>query len=139
MIRILATRFAEAFAEWLHEEVRKELWAYVPNERLTLQEKLRTKYEGIRPAIGYPSLPDHSEKATLFRLLEVEKNTGITLTENFAMAPGASVSGIIFGHTDAKYFNITKVSLDQVEDYAKRKGVSIEEVERNLAHNLNYK
>ena len=139
MIRILATRFAEAFAEWLHEEVRKELWAYAPNESLTLQEKLRTKYEGIRPAIGYPSLPDHSEKATLFRLLEVEKNTGITLTENFAMAPGASVSGIIFGHTDAKYFNITKVSLDQVEDYAKRKGVSIEEVERNLAHNLNYK
>lgn len=139
MIRVLATRFAEAFAEWLHEEVRKELWAYAPNENLTLQEKLRTKYEGIRPAIGYPSLPDHSEKKTLFSLLDVEKNTGISLTENFAMAPGASVSGIIFGHQDAKYFNITKVSKDQVEDYAKRKGMSIEEIEKNLAHNLNYK
>lgn len=139
MIRVLATRFAEAFAEWLHEELRKELWAYAPNESLTLQEKLRTKYDGIRPAIGYPSLPDHSEKKTLFRLLDVEKNTGITLTENYSMAPGASVSGIIYGHKDAKYFNITKVSKDQVEDYAQRKGVSIEDIEKNLAHNLNYK
>ena len=139
MIRVLATRFAEAFAEWLHEEVRKELWAYASDENLSIQEKLRSKYKGIRPAVGYPSLPDHSEKKTLFKLLDVEKNTGITLTENFAMAPGASVSGLIFGHEDAKYFNITKLCRDQVEDYAKRKGMSIEEIEKNLAHNLSYK
>ena len=100
---------------------------------------MRTKYEGIRPAVGYPSLPDHSEKKTLFRLLDVEKNTGISLTENYSMYPGASVSALIFGHPDSKYFNITKISKDQVEDYAKRKNVSIDEVERNLAHNLNYK
>ena len=139
MIRVLATRFAEAFAEWLHEEIRKEIWGYSPNENLSIQEKLRTKYEGIRPAVGYPSLPDHSEKKTLFRLLDVEKNTGISLTENYSMYPGASVSALIFGHPDSKYFNITKISKDQVEDYAKRKNVSIDEVERNLAHNLNYK
>ncbi len=139
MVRVLATRFAEAFAELLHEIVRKELWAYVPNEKFSIEEKLRMKYEGIRPAIGYPSLPDHSEKKILFDLLNVEENTGVKLTENFAMYPGASVSGLIFGNKDAKYFNLTKLSLDQIEDYADRKGMKVEEVEKLLAHNLNYK
>ncbi len=139
MVRVLATRFAEAFAELIHEIVRKELWAYAPDEDLTVQEKLRMKYEGIRPAIGYPSLPDHSEKRELFDLLKVEENTGVKLTENFAMYPGASVSGLIFGGKDAKYFNLTKLSLDQIEDYANRKGMEVVEVEKLLAHNLNYR
>lgn len=139
MIRVLASRFAEAFAEWIHEEMRKELWAYSPDENLSVEEKLRMKYKGIRPAVGYPSLPDHSEKTTLFNLLNVTENTGITLTENFAMEPGASVSGLIFGHPDSKYFNLTKLSKDQIEDYSKRKGLELSYIEKQLTQNLNYK
>jgi 5-methyltetrahydrofolate--homocysteine methyltransferase len=139
MVRLIATRFAEAFAELLHEEVRKNIWAYEREEKQNIEDILRMKYEGIRPAIGYPSLPDHSEKKVLFDLLKVEENTGIELTENYAMYPGASVSGLIFAGERAKYFNLEKLSLDQVEDYAERKAISLEEAERLLGHNLNYK
>jgi 5-methyltetrahydrofolate--homocysteine methyltransferase len=134
----LADRLAEAFAELMHEKVRKEYWGYVTNEALSNQELIEEKYQGIRPAPGYPACPDHTEKSTLFNLLEAEKNTGITLTDSFAMYPAASVSGFYFAHKDAKYFGLGKISKDQVEDYAARKGKSIEETERWLSPNLNY-
>lgn len=139
MVRLIASRFAEAFVELLHEEVRRKIWAYEKGPKKKIENLLRMDYEGIRPAIGYPSFPDHSEKEVLFSLLNVEKNTGISLTENFAMYPGASVSGLIFAGKKAKYFNVEKISLDQVEDYANRKNISLEEAEKLLGHNLNYK
>jgi len=139
MIKILADRLAEAFAELMHHKVREEYWAYAPNEHLTVEEIIREKYQGIRPAPGYPACPEHSEKRVLFDLLKAEEKPGITLTENFAMYPAASVSGYYFAHPQAQYFNLGRISLDQVEDYAKRKSLTIEEVERLLNVNLGYK
>jgi 5-methyltetrahydrofolate--homocysteine methyltransferase len=139
MIRALADRLAEAFTELLHEKVRREYWGYVPQELLTLDELILEKYRGIRPAYGYPACPDHSEKETLFRLLNAEKLTGIGLTENFSMYPAASVSGLFFAHPESRYFFVGKISADQAEDYAKRKGIDLLIVEKWLASNLNYK
>ncbi|GGK62980.1 methionine synthase [Rufibacter glacialis] len=138
MAKALADRLAEAFAEKLHEIVRKELWAYEPEESLTNEDLIKEKYQGIRPAPGYPACPDHTEKTTLFQLLEVEKHTGITLTESLAMYPTAAVSGMYFAHRQSKYFGLGKIEKDQVTDYAQRKGMSVEETERWLSPNLNY-
>ncbi len=139
MLKALADRLAEAFTELLHKKVRKELWGFAPDENLSLDELILEKYQGIRPAHGYPACPDHSEKETLFRLLDAEKNTGISLTESFSMYPAASVSGLIFAHPKSKYFFIGKISRDQVEDYASRKLTDTETIEKWLASNLNYK
>jgi 5-methyltetrahydrofolate--homocysteine methyltransferase len=138
MLKILADRLAEAFAEYLHDKVRKEIWGYAPNEKMDWKDILLAKYQGIRPAIGYPACPDHQEKIPLFEIIEATKNADITLTENLAMYPGASVSGLYFAHPQSKYFNIGKISKDQVEDYAKRRGCSVANVERFLPANLNY-
>ncbi len=136
--KALADRFAEAFAEYLHEKVRRELWGYAPDEKLSVEELIKEAYQGIRPAAGYPAQPDHTEKETLFRLLNAEKNAGISLTESFAMSPGASVSGLYFSHPQSLYFGVGKIDVDQVEDYAKRKGMGQAETERWLAPILNY-
>ena len=138
MVKALADRIAEAFAERMHERVRREFWAYAPNESHAPQELLAENYAGIRPAPGYPAQPDHTEKATLFDLLDVTKRTGVQLTESFAMTPAASVSGLYLAHPDAHYFGVAKVERDQVEDYAQRKGMSVAEVERWLSPILNY-
>ena len=137
MTKALADRLAEAFAEYLHEEARKA-WGFGTEESLTKEDLIRERYRGIRPAPGYPASPDHVEKGTLFTVLEAEKNTGISLTESFAMHPGASVSGLYFSHPDARYFAVGKIEPDQAKDYAARKGVSLGEVERWLSPNLNY-
>jgi 5-methyltetrahydrofolate--homocysteine methyltransferase len=139
MVKALADRLAEAFAEFLHEKIRKEDWGYSPDEDFTNEELIQEKYTGIRPAAGYPAQPDHTEKRILFDLLDTEANTGITLTENYAMDPAASVSGLYFAHPDAKYFNVGKISKDQVADYAGRKGMPVEEMEKWLSPILNYK
>ncbi|MGO9392219.1 methionine synthase [Rhodoblastus sp.] len=138
MVKALADRLAEAFAEYLHERVRKEFWAYAPEEKLSNDERMAEKYRGIRPAPGYPAQPDHSEKQTIFDLLAAERRIGVSLTESFAMLPGASVSGLYFAHPGAHYFGVAKVERDQVEDYAARKNMSVAEVERWLAPVLNY-
>ena len=138
MAQSLADRLAEAFAEMLHEKVRRELWGYAPAETLKSEELLAENYQGIRPASGYPSCPEHTEKAELFTLLNAETNTGITLTETFAMNPASSVSGLFFAHPAAKYFVLGKIGKDQVEDYALRKGMEIKEAEKWLAPVLNY-
>ncbi len=138
MIKAISDRLAEAFAEKMHELVRKKYWAYNKNETLTSEELINEKYIGIRPAPGYPACPDHTEKETLFRLLEVEKNTGIKLTDNFAMFPASSVSGFYMANKGAKYFGLGKIEKDQVIEYAKRKRMSLEEVEKWLAPNLSY-
>jgi 5-methyltetrahydrofolate--homocysteine methyltransferase len=138
MVKALADRLAEALAERMHERVRREFWAYAPDEELTNEQRVAEEYAGIRPAPGYPAQPDHTEKATLFRLLEAEKRTGVTLTESYAMWPGSSVAGLYLSHPQAHYFGVAKVERDQVEDYARRKGMSIAEVERWLAPVLNY-
>jgi 5-methyltetrahydrofolate--homocysteine methyltransferase len=137
MAEALADRLAEAFAECLHKRVRDE-WGYGRAEHLTPDELIHEKYRGIRPAPGYPACPDHTEKGTIWRLLEVEKNTGIQLTESFAMWPGSSISGLYFAHPESRYFSLGKIDRDQVIDYHERKGMSIEEAERWLAPNLNY-
>lgn len=137
MAKALADRLAEAFAEHLHKEVRNE-WGYGRAESLTNEELIREKYRGIRPAPGYPACPDHTEKRTLFDLLQVEKHAGITLTESFAMLPAASVSGFYFAHPEARYFAVGKIGEDQVKDYARRKGMDVSMIERWLAPNLNY-
>ncbi len=134
----LADRLAEAFAERMHQRVRMELWAYAPGERLTCAELIAEKYRGIRPAPGYPAQPDHTEKVTLFDLLDAEAATGIRLTESFAMWPASSVSGLYFSHPDSHYFGVGRIERDQVEDYARRKGWSVVEAERWLAPILNY-
>ena len=139
MVKALADRLAEAFAELMHEKVRKELWGYAEDESLQNDELIKEKYQGIRPAPGYPACPDHTEKQTLFELLDVEQNTGIRLTESFAMYPASSVSGLYFAHPQSKYFGLGKIEKDQVEDYAKRKQMTVEEIEKWLAPNLNYK
>ncbi|WP_437724336.1 methionine synthase [Sorangium sp. So ce861] len=137
MAEAIADRLAEAFAECLHKRVRDE-WGYGRQEDLTKSELIEEKYRGIRPAAGYPACPDHTEKGTLWRLLEVEKNTGIQLTESFAMWPGSSVSGLYFAHPQARYFSLGKIDRDQVIDYHARKGMTVAEVERWLGPNLNY-
>ncbi|MFW2589935.1 methionine synthase [Sagittula sp. SSi028] len=139
MVKALADRYAEAMAEMLHERVRRTHWGYAPDEAFAPQELIGEPYDGIRPAPGYPAQPDHTEKQTLFRLLNAEANTGVTLTDSMAMWPGASVSGLYIGHPDAYYFGVAKVERDQVEDYAARKGMSVEEVERWLSPVLNYR
>ena len=138
MTQALADRLAEAAAEMLHEKVRRELWGYAPEELLECEGLLKEKYRGIRPAPGYPACPDHTEKAELFTLLNAEACTGITLTETYAMNPAASVSGFYFAHPEARYFVLGKIGRDQAEDYAARKGMSVEEAEKWLAPALNY-
>lgn len=138
MLKVLADRLAEAFAELMHQKLRKELWGYDVAETLDNDALIAEEYKGIRPAPGYPACPDHTEKAKLWSLLDAEKNTGISLTESFAMYPAASVSGWYFGHPDAKYFAVAKINRDQVEDYAQRKGMTVAEAERWLAPNLGY-
>ncbi|SMH56444.1 methionine synthase [Mesorhizobium australicum] len=138
MVKALADRFAEAFAERMHEKVRTEFWGYAPDEAATPDDLILEGYQGIRPAPGYPAQPDHTEKVTLFRLLDAEKNAGVALTESMAMWPGSSVSGLYLSHPDSYYFGVAKVERDQVEDYAARKGMAVEEVERWLGPILNY-
>jgi 5-methyltetrahydrofolate--homocysteine methyltransferase len=138
MSQALADRLAEAFAERMHERVRREFWAYAPEENLTPQDLIREAYRGIRPAPGYPAQPDHTEKRTLFDLLDAESATGIRLTESYAMWPASSVSGLYFAHPDSHYFGVGRIEQDQVEDYAARKGWSLAEAERWLAPILNY-
>jgi len=138
LIEILASRFAEAFAEYMHYQVRTELWGYSPNEKFDTEAMIKEDYQGIRPAHGYPSFPDHTEKEILFNLLDVEKTTGISLTENFSMIPAASVSGLYFSHPIAKYFTVDRISKDQLTDYAQRKNVEKTEIEKWLTNNLNY-
>jgi 5-methyltetrahydrofolate--homocysteine methyltransferase len=138
MVKALADRLAEAFAERMHERVRKEFWGYAADESLTKEGLISEEYQGIRPAPGYPAQPDHTEKATLFSLLEAESRIGVTLTESYAMWPGSSVSGLYLSHPDAYYFGVAKVERDQVEDYAARKDMSVAEVERWLSPILNY-
>ena len=137
MVKALADRLAEAFAEWLHKQVRRE-WGYGKAETLTNEDMIRERYRGIRPAPGYPACPDHTEKRILFDLLQAESQSGVTLTESYAMLPAAAVSGLYFAHPGAKYFAVGKINRDQVEDYAARKKLSVGEVERWLAPNLNY-
>jgi 5-methyltetrahydrofolate--homocysteine methyltransferase len=137
MVKALADRLAEAFAERLHQRARKEFWGYAPHEAFSNAELIAEKYRGIRPAPGYPAQPDHTEKGTLFRLLQPER-IGVKLTESFAMWPGAAVCGLYFSHPQSAYFGVGKIERDQVEDYAKRKGWSVAEAERWLAPILNY-
>jgi len=138
MAKALADRLAEAFAEYLHERVRREIWGYASAEKFSTDDLIRENYQGIRPAPGYPACPDHTEKATLFALLNASENTGIILTESFAMLPAASVSGFYFSHPESRYFGLGKIGKDQVSDYAKRKGMGVDEVERWLGVHLNY-
>jgi 5-methyltetrahydrofolate--homocysteine methyltransferase len=137
MAEAIADRLAEAFAECLHKRVRDE-WGYGRQENLNIDEMIHEKYRGIRPAAGYPACPDHTEKGTLWRLLNVQANTGMLITESFAMWPGSSVSGLYFAHTESRYFSLGKIDRDQVADYAERKRMSVPEVERWLGQNLNY-
>ena len=136
IVKALADRLAEAFAEYLHARARRE-WGYGADERLSADDLIAERYRGIRPAFGYPACPDHSEKRKLFDLLHAEQ-VGIELTESFAMAPAASVSGLYFAHPKAKYFTVGRLGRDQVEDYARRKGISVPEAERWLTPNLGY-
>jgi 5-methyltetrahydrofolate--homocysteine methyltransferase len=136
--KALADRLAEAFAERLHERVRTEFWGYARGERLDNDALIKEQYQGIRPAPGYPACPDHTEKQALFDLLNAESNAGITLTESFAMLPGASVSGYYFWRPETQYFGVGKIGRDQVEDYARRKGLDLGAMERWLAPNLHY-
>ncbi len=138
MAKALADRLAEAAAEWLHRRIRREDWGYAPDEDLDNQDLIRERYRGIRPAPGYPACPDHTEKASLWRLIEPDRRIGIEITDSFAMLPMASVSGFLFAHPEARYFGIGKINLDQVKDYARRKGKPLSWVERWLAPVLNY-
>jgi 5-methyltetrahydrofolate--homocysteine methyltransferase len=138
LAQAIADRLAEAFAEALHRKVRTELWAYAPDEPFDLDLLIGEKYRGIRPAPGYPAQPDHTEKTTLFRLLDATAATGIELTESLAMTPPSSVSGLYFAHPEAHYFGVGRIDRDQVADYARRKGMSVAEAERWLGPILNY-
>lgn len=138
MIKAVADRLAEAFAEYLHQQVRKVYWGYAPEESLSNDDLIREKYRGIRPAPGYPGCPEHTEKAAIWKLLDVEQRIGMRLTESFAMWPGASVAGWYFSHPESKYFAVAQIQRDQAEDYARRKGMSVSDVERWLAPNLGY-
>ncbi len=137
MAEALADRLAEAFAECLHKRVRDE-WSYGLAETFTPEDFIHEKYRGIRPAPGYPACPDHTEKGTIWNLLDVEQNTGIQITESFAMWPGSSICGLYFAHPESRYFSLGKIGRDQVEDYAQRKHMTLEEAERWLSPNLNY-
>ena len=137
MAEALADRLAEAFAEFLHKRVREE-WGYGKAEKLTTEDLIGEKYRGIRPAAGYPACPDHTEKGILWKLLDVEKNAGIKLTESFAMWPGSSVSGLYFAHPESKYFAVGKLGRDQLLDYHVRKSMTLQEAERWLGPYLNY-
>ncbi|WP_275895353.1 vitamin B12 dependent-methionine synthase activation domain-containing protein, partial [Vibrio cholerae] len=136
MIQAVADRLAEAFAEYLHEKVRKEIWGYASDENLSNDELIRERYQGIRPAPGYPACPEHTEKATLWQMLNVEETIGMSLTTSYAMWPGASVSGWYFSHPDSRYFAVAQIQQDQLHSYAERKGWCLEEAEKWLAPNL---
>jgi len=136
LAKALGDRLAEAFAERLHERVRRELWGYAPDEALANEDLIRERYQGIRPAPGYPATPDHLTKATLFGLLDAEGRAGIELTESMAMLPASSVSGIYLWHPESHYFGIGRMGRDQLGDYARRAGIPVEEAERWLAPNL---
>jgi 5-methyltetrahydrofolate--homocysteine methyltransferase len=136
MIKALADRLAEAYAEYLHEKVRKEHWGYAAQEDLSNESLIKEEYKGIRPAPGYPACPDHLEKKTIWSLLGVEENIGVSLTESLAMWPAASVSGYYFAHPESRYFGLGKIKKDQLEDYAKRRQITIEEAEKWLNPNL---
>jgi 5-methyltetrahydrofolate--homocysteine methyltransferase len=138
MLQVLADRLAEAFAERLHERVRKEFWGYANEERLNNEELIKESYSGIRPAPGYPACPDHTEKYKLFNLLGGEQATGITLTESLAMYPASSICGWYFAHPQSQYFGLGKIQKDQVVDYANRKNMSVEDIERWLRPVLEY-
>src|SRR5690606_24250073 len=135
MLKSLADRLAEAFAEYLHERVRKDLWGYAADEQLDNEDLIKEKYRGIRPAPGYPACPDHTVKADLFRQLQAEE-IGMALTDSFAMSPGASVSGFYLAHPSSRYFSVDKIGADQLADMAKRRGLPLEYLERWLAPNL---
>jgi 5-methyltetrahydrofolate--homocysteine methyltransferase len=137
LIQAVCDRLAEAFAEYLHEQVRKRHWGYAPDEALSNEELIRENYRGIRPAPGYPACPEHTEKGSIWELLGVEQAIGMKLTESYAMWPGAAVSGWYFSHPDSKYFAVAQIQQDQVEDYAARKGMTLTEAERWLGPNLN--
>jgi 5-methyltetrahydrofolate--homocysteine methyltransferase len=137
MAEAIADRLAEAFAECLHKRARDE-WGYGLEEGLSPEDLIQEKYRGVRPAPGYPACPDHTEKGTLWRLLDVQANTGMLITESFAMWPGSSVSGLYCAHPQSRYFSLGKIDRDQVVDYSERKGMSVAEVERWLSPNLNY-
>ena len=137
MVKALADRLAEAFAEYLHEKVRKDIWGFASDELLSNEELIREKYQGIRPAPGYAACPEHTEKQAIWDLLEAEKHTGMKLTESYAMWPGAAVSGWYFSHPDARYFAVAQIQRDQLLDYATRKNWSELEAEKWLGPNLN--
>jgi 5-methyltetrahydrofolate--homocysteine methyltransferase len=139
MLEALADRLAEAFAERLHQRVRTEFWGYAADEAMDNEALIAEKYTGIRPAPGYPACPEHTEKQTIWELLDVEASTGIQLTESMAMWPGAAVSGLYLAHPQARYFNLGRIGRDQVEDYARRKGWTVAEAERWLSPNLGYR
>ena len=136
MVKTIADRLAEATAEYLHLKVRKEYWGYAPTEALSKEELVREKYQGIRPAPGYAACPDHLEKKTLFRMLDIEKNIGVSLTDSMAMTPPSSVSGWYFSHPESRYFNVGKIGRDQLTDYAARKNMTLPDMERWLSANL---
>jgi 5-methyltetrahydrofolate--homocysteine methyltransferase len=138
LLKSLADRLAEAFAEALHRRVRREFWGYAPDEELDNEALIQERYAGIRPAPGYPACPEHSEKGLLWDLIDPIANAGMTLTENYAMLPVSAVSGWYFAHPEARYFGLGQINRDQVEDYARRKGWSVAEAERWLAPNLGY-
>jgi len=138
MLKVLADRLAEAFAEHLHERVRREFWGYVPDENLPTTQLIAEAYRGIRPAPGYPACPDHAEKRSLFALLQAEKNAGISLTESCAMLPASAVCGFYLSHPASAYFAVGKIGLDQIEDYARRKAMALGECEQWLAPYLAY-
>jgi len=138
MLKALADRLAEAFAERMHERVRKEFWGYAPDEKYSNADLIKEEYRGIRPAPGYPAQPDHTEKGTLFTLLDAESKAGIKLTESYAMWPGSAVSGFYFSHPNSRYFGTGKIERDQVQDYARRKGWDMATAERWLGPILNY-
>ena len=138
LLRALADRLAEAFAERMHERVRKDYWGYAADEHFSNDQLIKEAYRGIRPAPGYPAQPEHSEKGTLFKLLDAEAKIGVKLTESYAMWPGSSVSGFYYAHPESRYFGVGKIERDQVEDYARRKNWTLQEAERWLAPILNY-
>jgi 5-methyltetrahydrofolate--homocysteine methyltransferase len=138
MLKAIADRLAEALAEWLHRQVRRHYWGYAANETLDSEQLIAEAYRGIRPALGYPACPDHSEKTLLWELLDAQNNTGIWLTESMAMVPTASVSGLYFSHPESRYFAVGKVGRDQIEDYARRRNMDLAVIERWLAPNLAY-
>merc|ERR1711935_185473 len=132
MAQALADRFVEAFAEYLHRAMRTDMWGYAPDESLNEEDLLKIKYDGIRPAPGYPSQPDHTEKSTMWNVIKADKLAGIELSESLSMMPAASVSALVFAHPESKYFSVGQISKDQVQSYAKRKGVELEKMERWL-------